>query len=275
MHVRQTRTSNISSQSRVRASAEHIRSWDPRPPDVALILGSGLGDFAETIDSLHTIGFASIPGFPVQSVPGHKGNVHIGRIHGKTVLALQGRIHFYECGDLDQVLHPIRVLAALGVGRVILTNAAGGLNRQFQPGTLMLITDQIDLTFVGATGVPSESRHIPFYDPLFGEMARASARSLGLLLNSGVYAGMLGPTYETASEVEMAHRLGADAVGMSTVKEAAEATKLGMSVLGISCITNQGTGIGLDKLDHDDVREVGRRVTHDFTRLLNSVIAAI
>jgi purine-nucleoside phosphorylase len=275
MHLTQSHTSNSESQSSVLASVEHIRAWDPRTPDVALILGSGLGDFAETIESVQSIGFGSIPGFPLQTVSGHKGKVYIGRIHGKTVLALQGRIHFYECGDLDRVLHPIRVLAALGIRRVILTNAAGGLNRQFTPGSLMLITDQIDLTFVGLTGERAESRHTPYYDPSFGEIALDAARNLGLLLNSGVYAGMLGPTYETASEVEMAYRLGADAVGMSTVKESAEATRLGMSVLGISCITNPGTGIGQERLDHDDVREVGRRVTNDFTRLLNNVIAAM
>jgi purine-nucleoside phosphorylase len=261
--------------SEILASAGHLRDWDSRKADVALVLGSGLGDFADTMDGVRSTDVRSIPGFPLQSVPGHKGRIHFGQIGKKNVLALQGRIHFYECGDIDRVLHPVRVMAALGIDTVILTNAAGGLNRQFRPGDLMLITDQIDLTLNGLSGPALSDRHHPYYDPGLCDAALIAGQVIGLPLRRGVYAGMLGPSYETASEVEMAFRLGADAVGMSTVKESAEARRLGMSVLGISCITNLGTGIGRERLDHDDVRDVGRRVTSDFSLLLNRVISGL
>jgi purine-nucleoside phosphorylase len=256
-------------------SAQFIHNWDSRIPDLVLVLGSGLGGYAESLKERRTIDVRDIPGFPVQSVAGHKGQIHVGRSNGRTIMVMQGRVHFYECGDVERVLHPVRVFAGIGISTIILTNAAGGLNRSFSPGDLMLIEDQIDLTFTPLRGSPGNERHLPMYDPDMSATALRVSTGAGLPLRKGVYAGMLGPSYETAAEVEMAFRLGADAIGMSTVKESAEAKRRGMRVLGISCITNLGTGIGQSKLHHDEVREVGLRANDAFSSLVDRIVAAL
>jgi purine-nucleoside phosphorylase len=250
-----------------------LRSKLPAPPDIALVLGSGLGDFAESLPHRLIFPSGGIPSYPRSTVAGHKGQIVFANIAGRNLIAFQGRIHLYECNDLSMVLFPIIVAAELGAGTLIVTNAAGGINRQFSPGDLMLITDQIDLTFQ-SPGIPGDlTGKRDLFDPSLAEHASRLAAVRGLPLRRGVYAAVKGPSYETAAEVEMIHRLGGDAVGMSTVKEVALAAVLGMKVLGISCITNKATGIGRSKLDHGEVTDVANRVKMDFSVLLTDCIS--
>ena len=254
-------------------SVRFLRSRLPAPPDIALVLGSGLGDFAESLPHRLIFPSGGIPSYPRSTVEGHKGQVVFASLSGRNLIAFQGRIHLYECNDLSMVLFPVVVAAELGAGTLIVTNAAGGINRQFSPGDLMLITDQIDLTFQ-ATGIPGDRcGNRDLFDPALAEHASRLAGARGLPLRRGVYAAVKGPSYETAAEVEMIHRLGGDAVGMSTVKEVALAAVLGMRVLGISCITNKATGIGSSKLNHEEVTEVANRVKMDFAVLLTDCIS--
>ena len=250
-----------------------LRSKLPAPPDIALVLGSGLGDFAESLPHRLIFPSGGIPSFPRSTVPSHKGQIVFANLAGRNLIAFQGRIHLYECNDLSMVLFPIIVAAELGAGTLVVTNAAGGINRQFSPGDLMLITDQIDLTFQ-APGIPGDlGGKRELYDPVLTEHASRLAAARGLPIRRGVYAAVKGPSYETAAEVEMIHRLGGDAVGMSTVKEVALAAVLGMKVLGISCITNKAAGIGSSKLSHGEVTEVADRVKMDFGVLLTDCIS--
>lgn len=254
----------------------YVKRRAPRIPQIALVLGSGLGDFADTLADPIFMPTSEIPGYPLSTVEGHKGRIVFGKAGDRDVLAFQGRVHFYECGDLIKVLSPVRLAYGLGARILVVTNAAGGVNRQLSPGDLMLITDLINLT----GEIPSQpdgrmlERKEPF-DQALREQANAIARQLGIPLQKGVYAGVKGPSYETAAEVEMIHRLGGDAVGMSTVIEVQLAALLGMRVLGISCITNKGTGIGTEKLSHKEVNEVAGRVKKDFTRFLDALIRAL
>lgn len=250
-----------------------LRSRLPAPPDIALVLGSGLGDFAESLPHRLIFSSGGIPSYPRSTVPGHKGQIVFANLAGRNLIAFQGRIHLYECNDLSKVLFPIVVAAELGAETLVVTNAAGGINRQFSPGDLMLITDQIDLTFQ-APGIPGDrGGKWDLFDPALTEHAYRLAAVRGLPVRRGVYAAVKGPSYETAAEVEMIHRLGGDAVGMSTVKEAAFAAVLGIKVLGISCITNKATGIGSSKLNHAEVTEVASRVKKDFADLLTDCIS--
>lgn len=242
---------------------------------IGLILGSGLGDFADSYPAIATIPASAIPSYPTGTVSGHKGQLaflRTGTSHG--VVAFQGRIHFYESNDINAVLFPIRVARALGVETLIITNAAGGIRRSFHAGDLMVIRDQVNLTL--ASPVPGEiaqgSWHGSLYDPLLVDLALKTAQELSLPVQCGVYAGVKGPSYETAAEVEMLHRLGGDAVGMSTVLEVQCAAALGMNILGISCITNRATGIGSEPLDHAEVTEVAARVRERFALLLGHIL---
>jgi purine-nucleoside phosphorylase len=250
-----------------------LRSKLPATPDIALVLGSGLGDYAESLPHRVIFPSGAIPSYPRSTVPGHRGQIVYAELAGRKVIAFQGRIHLYECNDLSMVLFPVAVAAELGARTLIVTNAAGGINRQFSPGDLMLITDQIDLTFHGPPIGSTRGRDM-FDARLTGEAMRLAA-ARGLPVKRGVYAAVKGPSYETAAEVEMIHRLGGDAVGMSTVKEVALGSALGMSVLGISCITNKATGIGGSKLDHAEVTEVANRVKIAFANLLTDCISHI
>jgi purine-nucleoside phosphorylase len=256
-------------------SVRFLRSKLPAPVDIALVLGSGLGDYAESLPRRLIIPSGGVPSYPRSTVPGHTGQIVFANLAGRNVIAFQGRMHLYECNDLSMVLFPIIVAAELGAGTLVVTNAAGGINRQFSPGDLMLITDQIDLTF-HAPGIPGKRQGTrDLFDPDMREHASRLAAVRGLPLRRGVYASVKGPSYETAAEVEMIHRLGGDAVGMSTVKEVALAGALGMKVLGISCITNKATGIGSSKLNHEEVTEVARKVKMHFADLLTDCISEI
>ncbi len=259
---------------RVRDAAGYVREHIGPSPRTAVILGSGLGDFADQLGRSTVVQNDKIPHYPRATIEGHKGRIVVGEVNGNRVLALQGRVHFYECNDLDVVLFPIRVAHSIGIKKLIVTNAAGGINRSFAPGDLMLITDQINLTLQSYPFDPSTTARV-LYDPELMETAIAAARREEIELKHGIYVGVKGPSYETAAEIEMIRRIGGDAVGMSTVFEVLLAHSLGMRVLGISCITNLATGISQKPLNHAEVTEAGNRVKGTFSRLLVSILQAL
>lgn len=263
------------------AAIEVIRARDARVPDVALILGSGLGDLAGEIEDAITIPFAEVPGFPAAAVVGHPGRIVIGRLEGRTCIALQGRLHLYEGHEAAQVTLPMRVMLALGARVLIVTNAAGGIERTFRAGDLMLITDHINFTgrnplvgplVEGDTRFPDMSR---VYDPTLRALAQEVAAKQGIRLVQGVYAAVLGPSYETPAEIRMLGMLGAHAVGMSTVPEVIVARTRGVPILGISLITNLAAGVGDAPLSHDEVVEAGREAAARFGALIRGVVAGM
>ena len=260
-------------------AAEFIRSHlEGEPGRIAIVLGSGLGGLASRIESAVRIRFADIPGFPESTVAGHAGAVICGQLGGKAVIALSGRFHVYEGHSARLAAFPIRVVHALGARTLIVSNAAGGVNRLWQPGDLMLIRDHINLTFRNPLIGPVEDGDLRFpdmsepYDSQLAELAHRVASEHGIALRDGVYAGLLGPAYETPAEVRMLERLGADAVGMSTVPEVIVARARGMRVLGISCITNMACGISSHPLTHEEVLETTSRVGNAFAGLVESVV---
>lgn len=261
---------------RIQESVAFIEQSSPFHPQVAIVLGSGLGDFADTLAGAVIIRTADIPHYPVSTVSGHKGRIILARLEDVPLVVFQGRVHFYECHSVDAVLYPIRVAHALGARTLIITNAAGGVNRQMSPGDLMAISDQINLTTEGvfdkSIGV---SRNNSIYDKELFDLAQTVSTTLGIQISKGIYVGVKGPSYETAAEVEMVYRIGGDAVGMSTVLETKLASELQMRVLGISCITNKATGIGSSKLNHQEVTEAASKARHDFVRLLNGIIGEL
>lgn len=237
--------------------------------ELAFVLGSGLGVFADRIENARAIPYAEIDGMPRSSVPGHAGRLVIGEIGGVRVVAQQGRVHLYEGWSVDDVTRCVRALAKVGVPRIVLTNAAGGLHRDWPPGTLMRITDHVNMqgttplaAFEAGVGTP--------WDRELGAVLDGTAKKLGLPLVRGVYAGLLGPTYETPAEIRMLAWIGADAVGMSTVAEALAARASGMKVAGISCITNYAAGITNDVPNHQEVIDVGKRAAKAFSELLEA-----
>lgn len=248
---------------------------------VAVVLGSGLGQVADTVveNGGNAVEYGSIPHFPTSSVEGHKGRLVAGRVGGARVLLMQGRVHRYEGYRADQVAFPVRVLQALGVRRLIVTNAAGGLGDGFAAGDLMLIEDHLNLSGDNPLLGPNDARFGPrfpdmsdAYSARLRELAVQVAGERGLTLRRGVYAGLLGPSYETPAEIRMLKTLGAHAVGMSTVHEVIAASHLGMEVLGISCITNLAAGISPVKLSHDEVKETATRVGQAFSGLVLQLI---
>jgi purine-nucleoside phosphorylase len=249
-----------------------------RQPIALIVLGSGLGDLADQFDSPTRLPYRDIPGFPIPTVEGHKGELVLGRLGGRDVLAQSGRFHMYEGHDAATSALCIRTAAECGIGTVLLTNAAGGIRRTFKPGTLMLIADHINLQFQspligavrrGETRFPDMSDP---YDPGLRALARDVARVRSVPLEEGVYAGLLGPSYETPAEVRMLERLGADAVGMSTVAEVIAARALGLRCMGISTVTNLASGIGLSALSHAEVMETARAVRNDMTSLFTGIV---
>ncbi len=266
----------------VQNAAAYIRRAVSCQPEIGLVLGSGLGDFADTLEDPRRIAYSDIPGFPLPTVPGHTGALVFGKKQGRQVVALQGRIHYYEGLPQNQITLPIRVLAALGVSTLILTNACGGVNLDYKPGDLMLIRDHINLS----GGNPLIGPNLDAFGPRFPDMGdlyradlrktvRQTAEKLGIPLQEGVYAMYSGPNYETPAEIRMFRILGADAVGMSTVPEALVAGHCGMAVVGISCITNMAAGILPEKLCHREVVETAARVRSKFQALLEAVLAAV
>jgi purine-nucleoside phosphorylase len=257
-------------------TVRYIRSRTKLRPAVGVVLGSGLGDFADSLADAVSIPTTAIPHYPHSTVVGHRGRLVFGAVGRLPVLVFQGRVHYYETGTIETVLYPIRVAHALGIRTLLVTNAAGGIRTTFAPGDLMLIEDQINLTFENpVTDGPRRAPRTACYDDAFQRLIRETAKKARIPLKRGVYLGLKGPSYETAAEIRMARALGADAVGMSTVNEVSLAASLGMKVAGISCITNLATGILKTKLSHDEVTDVANMVTTRFTRLLTqSVLAA-
>ena len=247
--------------------------------EIAVVLGSGLGDYAERLTDAKTIPYADIPHFPVSTVEGHAGNWHAGTLHGKTVYLMQGRFHAYEGYSMEEVTMPIRVMARLGVKTLILTNAAGGINTEFPQGCLMLIDDVINLSGRNPLIGPNLKEFGPRFpdmtyalDLALKQLARDTAKKLEIPLQQGVYCWLTGPSYETPAEIRALRILGADAVGMSTVPEIIVGRHSGMQVMGVSCITNMAAGILDQELDMYEVIETGKRVKHIFAALIDGVI---
>ena len=268
--------------TRIQAAADYIRPFITTVPTVGLILGSGLGDFADTLENRVVIPFADIPDFPQATVEGHVGAFVFGTKQGKPVVALQGRLHYYEGHSQQTITIPVRVMAKLGVKQLILTNAAGGVNLNYYPGDLMLISDHIN--YSGSN--PLLGQNMPEFGPRFPDVSdlytarlrkiiTEKAAQNGIALRQGVYMMFSGPNYETPAEVRMARIVGADAVGMSTVPEALVAAQCGMEVLGISCITNMAAGVLNQPLSHEEVIETAAKVHDQFHRLLNLILGTI
>ncbi len=261
-----------------RVARQGLRLPEGESP-VAVILGSGLGGFADSLEEARGISFSELPGFPRPTVPGHRGRLVYGKIAHAPVLALQGRIHGYEGHDAATVAFPARALGVLGSRALAVTNAAGGCNPSFAPGDLMRITDHINFTGRNPLTGPNEERLGPrfpdlthAYDARLATALEEAARGIGQALRAGVYLQMIGPSYETPAEVRMARMLGADAVGMSTVPEVIAAAHMGLPVAGISCITNLAAGLSQHPLTHQEVVEVARAVEGKFSDLLRGFI---
>ena len=265
---------------RIERCVQAVRQKTDFVPDTALVLGSGLGAFGERIEQIIAIDYNELPGFPISTVPGHRGRFIFGRVHNTNVAVMQGRVHYYEGYSMEDVVLPIRVLAALGAKRLILTNAAGGIGEEFSPGNLMLIRDHI-ASFVPSPLIgPNEDTLGPrfpdmtgVYTPALRVKAKQAALSLGIDLKEGVYLQTTGPAYETPAEVQLYKALGADAVGMSTACEAIAARHMGLEVCGISCITNKAAGLSAGPLSHEEVQVTADRAAHDFERLLLALLA--
>lgn len=263
----------------VREAAEWLMQQTMYRPAIAVVLGSGLGDLVSEMDEKDVIPYAQIPGFPVSDVAGHADQLVFGTIGGREVVAMQGRFHYYEGFTMKQLTFPIFVLRQLGVKSLIVTNACGGINENFAPGDLMLITDHINLLGNNPLIGPNDERFGPrfpdmseVYDRRLVKHAKDMARSLSIEVKEGVYALFSGPCYETAAEIRAYKILGADAVGMSTVPEATVAKYLGMNVLGIACITNMATGISKTKHSHAEVLAIANASSKRFCCLVGGIL---
>lgn len=248
-------------------------------PDVALVLGSGLGNYAEEMDVVGVVPYTEIEGFPISTVAGHQGRFVFGYVEGVKVVAMQGRVHYYEGYSMQDVVLPVRLMGMLGAKKLILTNAAGGINQEWKPGDLMMITDHITTAVPNPLIGPNLERlgaRFPdmteVYSKRLREKITQAADSQNIALRQGVYVQLTGPSYETPSEICMCRSWGADAVGMSTACEAMAARHMGMEVCGISCITNMAAGVGEKKLDHQEVQETADRVAKKFKSLVTETI---
>jgi purine-nucleoside phosphorylase len=264
---------------KVQETAAVLRNRIPQVPDVAIILGSGLGDLASDLTEATAVPYADIPNWPATTVIGHAGTLTIGRMKGHTVAALAGRVHFYEGHDMRTVTFATRVLGVLGIRILILTNAAGAINLDFKPGTLMVMDDHINLVGTNPLVGANEDRFGPrfpdmseVYSKRLRSIADQAAHARRVTVAHGVYVALHGPSYETPAEIRYLRTIGADAVGMSTVPEALVARHMGMEVLGISCITNAAAGVLPQPLVHAEVMEVARRVRASFGSLLEGIV---
>ncbi|ABR48678.1 inosine guanosine and xanthosine phosphorylase family [Alkaliphilus metalliredigens QYMF] len=270
------------SYQQINESIQYIKSRIKNNPQIGLILGSGLGVLAEEIKNPEVIAYQDIPNFPVSTVEGHAGELVMGEIEDKYVIAMKGRFHFYEGYSMKMVTFPVRVMIALGIENLIVTNAAGGANYDFTPGDLMIITDHINFSFDNPLiGINDERFGVRFpdlsnaYDEGLIDIAKNAAVDLDMNIQNGVYAFMTGPTYETPAEVRMMRILGADAVGMSTVPEITVAAHGGVKALGISCITNMAAGILDQPLNHDEVMETAAKTRDNFVNYIKRIIETI
>ena len=268
--------------NKIKDSADFILSKSKYKPQIGLILGSGLGAIADQIEDAEFYNYNELPNFPISTVEGHAGRLVIGNFQGKQVVAMQGRFHFYEGYNMQEVTFPVRVMKLLGVEKLIVTNAAGAVNKDFTPGDLMLINDHINLS--GSN--PLFGKNLSEFGTRFPDMSNAYdkdlrnkikeiAKNLNIELREGIYTMFTGPTYETPAEVRMARILGSDAVGMSTVPEVIVANHSGMKVMGISCMTNMAAGILEQPLNHEEVMETSERVRESFITLITNIIKGI
>jgi len=265
--------------ARALAAAGYIRSRSSHHPRLGLILGSGLGDFADNIEDATAIPYSDIPNFPVSTVAGHSGRLVLGTIGGVPVVVMQGRVHAYEGYSMAQVTFPMRVLGLLGIQKLIVTNAAGGINTGYGQGAIVALSDHINLTGSNAALGPNESRFgqrffdmTQAYSPALRQLARAEAAKQGWELKEGIYIAVLGPSYETPAEIRAFRTLGADLVGMSTVHEVIVARHMSIEVLGLSVVTNMAAGVLDQPINHEEVMETGRRIAEQFTSLLTALI---
>jgi purine-nucleoside phosphorylase len=266
----------------VEEAAAAVRARCDALPQTAIVLGSGLGDFADALLDAIATPYGELPHWPASRVVGHAGRLVIGNVGGHRIAALAGRVHFYEGHDLATVVFATRVMGRLGVRQLILTNAAGGVNTGFAQGALMVIDDHINLLGSNPLVGPNDERFGPrfpdmseVYSARLRGIADEAARERGIAISHGVYVALHGPSYETPAEIRYLRSIGADAVGMSTVPEAIAARHMGLEVLGISCITNMAAGVLPQPINHEEVLETTRRVRGDFISLLEGVIARL
>src|SRR5699024_1006900 len=261
--------------NKITEATKYINENTDYKPKIGLILGSGLGILADEIEEANKLKYESIPNFPQSTVEGHEGQLVFGKLQDKEVVAMQGRFHYYEGYSMEQVTFPVRVMKALGVDTIIVTNAAGGINKNYIPGDLMIIEDQINYTgqnpLIGPNDENLGDRFPDMSQPYHHNLithAQECAESLSINVQKGVYVGVTGPTYETPAEIKMFQTMGADAVGMSTVPEVIVANHAKMKVLGISCITNMAAGILDTSLSHEDVIKTSEKVKDKFELLI-------
>jgi purine-nucleoside phosphorylase len=266
--------------TRVQAAAAFIRERVPDAPDIAIVLGSGLGEFADHVADARVLPYETIPGWPRSTVVGHAGKLVMGTVRGRRVAVLAGRAHFYEGHPMATVVFATRVIATLGARVLLLTNAAGGINTSFAQGVLMVIDDHLNLMGTNPLVGPNDDRFgarfpdmTEVYSARLRGLASRAASTIGLAIAHGVYAGLHGPSYETPAEIRYLRAIGADAVGMSTVAEAIVARQMGLEVLGISCITNMAAGVLPQALNHAEVMETAHRVRGSFIQLLEEIVA--
>jgi purine-nucleoside phosphorylase len=264
------------------SAAQLIFSRTPLRPRIGLVLGSGLGAFADSLTDAARVPYAEIPSFPQSTAIGHAGRMVVGKAGSVAVAAMQGRVHLYEGYSAQQITFPIRVFGRMGIRAVILTNAAGGIDLSYSQGALVLIRDHINLQGTNPLVGPNDDRFGPRFPDMtkayaeeYRAIAREEAGKLNIILQEGVYAALLGPSYETPSEIEYLRRIGANLVGMSTVAEVIAARHMGMKVLAISCVTNMAAGILDQPLSHSEVMETGERVKSTFESLLRAVLPRI
>jgi purine-nucleoside phosphorylase len=267
---------------RAEAAAKFIQRKTKLRPKVALVLGSGLGAFADEFAHATKIPYSKIPNFPQSTAVGHAGQLVPGTVEGVEVAGMQGRVHLYEGYSVKDVAFPVRVFARMGVQAIVLTNAAGGIKKDFTQGRLVVISDHINLQGVNPLSGPNNEKFGPrfpdmtaAYDKKFRALARAEGQRLGIDLDEGIYAALAGPSYETPAEIRYLRSIGADLVGMSTVPEVIAARHSGIRVLGISCVTNAAAGVLDQPLDHKEVLETAERVKGQFIALLRAVIPGI
>jgi purine-nucleoside phosphorylase len=274
--------SNMSYFDQVEQAADAIRSRVPEMPDIAIVLGSGLGDFANSLGDAVSIPYEELPHWPASRVIGHTGKFVVGKTSGRTIAALAGRSHLYEGHDAGRVAFGVRVLGRLGVHTLVLTNAAGGVNTSFAQGALMVIDDHINLTGHNPLVGENDERfgvRFPDMTEVYSRRLRRAADEAGLSIDlrlpHGVYVALMGPSYETPAEIRYLRTIGADAVGMSTVHEAIVARHMKMDVLGISCITNMAAGVLPQPLDHAEVMETAAKVRGQFIALLERIVGQL
>lgn len=268
--------------AKIKEAASYIRAQYPAKPEIGLILGSGLGVLADLAENAVVIPYSDIPHFPVSTVEGHAGELLLGTVEGRHVMLMKGRFHLYEGYKVETISFPVRVMKELGVSTLLVTNAAGGVNTSFQPGDLMLIKDHLNLTSRNPLMGPNiDELGVRFpdmseaYSRRLGAIAKNVAQEQGIPLREGIYAGLLGPSFETPAEIRMLRTLGADAVGMSTVSEVIVARHAGIEVLGFSCISNMAAGILDQPLTHEEVMETTERVKQTFLKLILGIVPMI